>query len=60
MLAIFAAITALTIYITRSGWWIIALFIAFSFIIQHVNDDDNENPSKSEVYPTSKYPQNKN
>lgn len=60
MLALCAAVTAFTIYITQSGWWIIAFIIAL-IAYQPANDTNNELPSNSnsEVYPTSKYPQNK-
>lgn len=60
MLTICAAITAFTIYITKSGWWIIAFVIALVACLP-TNDTNNELPSKSnsEVYPTSKYNQNK-
>ena len=58
MLAICAAITAFTIYITQSGWWIIAFVIALVACLP-INDTNNELPSNSEVYPTSKYNQNK-
>ena len=58
MLAICAAITAFTIYITQSGWWIIAFVIALVACLP-INDTNKELPSNSEVYPTSKCNQNK-
>lgn len=58
MVAIFAIVTAFTIFITQSGWWIIAFIIAL-IACQPANDTNNELSSKSDVYPTSKYPQNK-
>lgn len=58
MLAICAAITAFTIYITQSGWWIIAFIVAL-IACQPDNDTNKELPSNSEVYPTSKCNQNK-
>jgi hypothetical protein len=58
MLAICAAVTAFTIYITQSGWWIIAFVIAV-MACQPSNDTKHESNSNSEVYPTSKYPQSK-
>ena len=58
MLAICAAITAFTIYITQAGWWIIAFVIALVACLP-INDTNNELPSNSEVYPTSKYNKNK-
>ena len=58
MLAICAAITAFTIYITQSGWWIIAFIVAL-IACQPANDSKNESSSNSEVYPTSKHNQNK-
>ena len=54
MLAICAAVTAFTIYITQSGWWIIAFVIAAMAC-----QPTAENKNNSEVYPTSKYPQSK-
>ena len=58
MLTICAAITAFTIYITQSGWWIIAFIVALIACLP-INDTNNELPSNSEVYPTSKCNQNK-
>ena len=58
MLAICAAITAFTIYITQSGWWIIAFIVAL-IACQPDNDTNKELPSNSEVYSTSKCNQNK-
>ena len=62
MLAICAAITAFTIYITQSGWWIIAFIVALIACLpanDTTNDTNKELPSNSEVYPTSKCNQNK-
>ena len=57
IIAICAALTAFTIYITQSGWWIIACVITL-IACQPANDTNNKPNSNTDDH-TTKNHQNK-